>query len=160
MNELTALYHQDYSAWATRIIAILQAGNFSQLDVTNLISELQDMSKSTQRELESRLRILLAHLLKWQYQYQQLTERWREFDGKSWRSTITTQRTEIKLHLRKNPSMKSLLTTAINSAYADARELASDESDLSIELFPLSCPYTEQQILEQTFYPSPTITSA
>ncbi len=59
------------------------------------------MGKSEQRTLERRLRVLLAQLLKWQFQYAQLADRWREFDGRSWRSTIVHQRTEPKILLRK-----------------------------------------------------------
>ena len=48
-------------------------------------------AESERRELESRLLILLAHLLKWQYQHPLLSERWGEFDGRSWRGTIVEQ---------------------------------------------------------------------
>jgi len=153
MNPLSELYHQDYTAWAKHTAELLQAGRFAELDMTHLLEELSDMGKSEQRELESRLRVLLSHLLKWQYQYRQLSERWQEFDGRSWRNTIATQRTEIQIHLRKYPGMKQFLPEALLAAYADARELAAEESHLPIETFPVTCPYPQAQVLEKTFYP-------
>ena len=97
--------------------------------------------------------MLLSHLLKWQYQYRQLSERWQELDGRSWRNTITTQRTEIQIHLRKHPSMKKCLLDALLEAYQDARELDAEESHLPSETFPSICPYSQAQILDKLFYP-------
>ncbi|MBK1707034.1 hypothetical protein CKO40_21480 [Halochromatium glycolicum] len=153
MSKLTQLYDQDYTAWAETNAALLKAGRFEAIDIEHLLEELSDMGKSEQRSLESRLRVLLAHLLKWQFQYAQLSERWREFDGRSWRNTIVHQRAELKLLLRKHPSMKRLWTAAVQEAYGDARELAAAESGLPIETFPSSCPYSDEAILDHTFFP-------
>ena len=51
---------------------------------TQIVEELSEMGKSQQHELVNRLRVLLAHLLKWQFQYCRLSEQWAEFEGKSW----------------------------------------------------------------------------
>lgn len=40
----------------------------SEIDVKHLIEELEDMGKSNKRELTSHFKILIAHLLKWQFQ--------------------------------------------------------------------------------------------
>ena len=154
MNDLRHLYEHDYSAWAEANAELLRAGRFDQLDIEHLIEELSDMGKGEQRGLESRLRVLLAHLLKWQFQYDQLSDRWREFDGRSWRTTIIHQRTELKLLLRKNPGMQRLWPEAVRSAYADARELASAVSGLPIETFPVVCPYADASILDEKFLPA------
>ena len=52
------------------------------LDWTHLVEELEDLSKRQRRELLNRLRVLLMHLLKWQYQSTELPYR-----GQSWLST-------------------------------------------------------------------------
>ena len=88
MSELGTLYQTDYAAWAARHVELLRAGRYAELDIEHLLEELSDMSKSERRELESRLLILLAHLLKWEFQYPILSARWREFKGDSWRATI------------------------------------------------------------------------
>ena len=98
--------------------------------------------------------ILIAHLLKWQFQYQQLSERWQEFKGDSWRSTIIEQRARLAKHLRKSPGLKSSLDEIILEAYEDAVELAIDETGLSREVFPEVCPYSHHELFDKTFYPS------
>jgi len=153
MSELSELYGKDYTAWARRMAELLKAGEFSRLDVEHLLEELEDMGRSEQRELESRLRVLLSHLLKWQYQYRHLSERWGEFEGKSWRNTIQNQRMEIQINLRKHPGVKKFLPDTIAEAYEDARELAAGETGIEIKTFPPSCPYSQEQILDKSFYP-------
>jgi hypothetical protein len=153
MTDLSPLYHSNYSEWARRNAEFLRAGNYQALDVEHLLEELSDMSKSERDELESRLIILIAHLLKWQFQYQTLAERWREFDGRSWRATIIEQRKRLAIRLRKSPGLKSILDEAIAEVYADAVDLAHEETGLSLETFPGACPYTAEQLLDKQFYP-------
>ncbi|MBB1126122.1 DUF29 domain-containing protein, partial [Thiospirillum jenense] len=88
MTDLMNLYQTDYMTWVQRTADLLRAGRYAELDIEHLLEELDGMGKSEYDELESRLTILIAHLLKWQYQYQMLSERWREFKGDSWRGTI------------------------------------------------------------------------
>lgn len=154
MTALSQLYTEDYSAWAQRMAELLQARRFEELDIDHLVEELSDMGVSEQRELENRLKVLLVHLLKWQFQYRQLSERWREFKGDSWRNTIVNQRTELAILLRKHPGMKRFLPDAMEEAYQDAREIAAAETGLAEATFPAQCPYTHDQIFDKTFYPS------
>ena len=155
MTDLGQLYQTDYSEWARRNADLLRAGDFASLDIQHLLEALDDMGKSEQRELEDRLTILLAHLLKWEYQLQHLSEQWREFDGRSWRATIIEQRDRLTKRLKKTPSLKAMLTETIAEAYADAVDLASKETCLPRETFPASCPYEESRIFDDDFYPAP-----
>jgi hypothetical protein len=154
MTELSTLYDTDYSAWTLQTAELIRAGRFSELDIEHLLTELSDMSKSERDELESRLLILIAHLLKWEYQYQILSERWQEFKGDSWRRTIIEQRKRLALRLRKSPGLKAVVGEVIMEVYPDAVDLASDETQLSIATFPIACPYTFAQMLDKNFYPS------
>jgi hypothetical protein len=153
MTVLSELYQQDYLAWSKRTAELLKAGNFADLDLANLVKELEGMGVSEQHELENRLVVLIAHLLKWQFPYQQLSERWREFDGRSWRSTIIEQRTRIAKRLRQAPGLKAILTATIAEAYQDAVELASKETQLPPSTFPSECPYSTAQLFDEAFYP-------
>lgn len=155
MTNLATLYDTDYSAWAQRNAELLRARRFDELDIEHLLEELSDMSKSDQRELESRLLILLAHLLKWEYQHQTLSERWREFEGRSWRSTIIEQRKRLSILLRKSPGLKSILTEALANAYIDAIDLACEETGLPASTFPDECPYSLDQLLDKAYFPTP-----
>jgi hypothetical protein len=63
-----ALYDEDLLAWAERQAAYLRAGQLDRLDVEHLIEDLEATAGQLRRGLKNRLRILLAHLLKWQMQ--------------------------------------------------------------------------------------------
>jgi hypothetical protein len=148
-------YERDFDSWIQQHIALLKQGRVNEIDVDNLIEELEDMSKSDKRELTSHFKILIAHLLKWQFQLSQLSERWREFDGRSWRATIVEQRSEIADQLEQSPSLKRKLSESVIKAYPKAVEIAVDETGLPKSTFPESCPYTIDQLLDRKFYPDP-----
>jgi hypothetical protein len=154
MNALSELHDQDYSAWAKQMAELLKSRRFDQLDIEHLVEELEDMGKSEQRELENRLRVLLSHLLKWQFQYQKLSDRWKEFDGKSWRATITQQRAEIQFLLERYPGVRQFFEPSLKDVYDYARRLAHKETRLPLQTFPESCPYSREQILDEDFYPA------
>lgn len=153
MEDLNALYEKDYAEWARKNAELLRDERFSELDIDHLLEELSDMGRSEKNELESRLLILIAHLLKYQYQYRQLSERWREFQGVSWRTSIIEQRKRLHRRLKKSPGLKAYLPTAIMDVYPDAVELASEETALSTGAFPESCPYSIPQLLDSDFLP-------
>ncbi len=153
MTELSTLYETDYSAWTLQTAELIRAGRFAELDIEHLLVELSDMSKSDRRELYNRLLILIAHLLKWEYQYQILSERWREFKSDSWQRTIIEQRKRIVVLFRQSHGLKSVMSEVIAEVYPDAVDLASDETRLPITTFPTTCSYTLEQLLDKTFYP-------
>lgn len=153
MSDLTTEYERDFDAWIQQHITLLKQGRVNEIDVEHLILELEDMGKNNFRELESRLIVLIAHLLKWQFQLKQLVERWQEFDGRSWRKTIIEQRLQIRKQLENVPSLKSRFQDTVTAAYPYAVELATDETGLSETTFPNECPYTLEQLLDKTFYP-------
>ena len=62
------LYETDFYAWTLEQSKLLKQGNFKHLAITNLVEEIESLGKQERRELESRLGILIGHLLKWQYQ--------------------------------------------------------------------------------------------
>ena len=153
MEDLQALYETDYAAWARKNAELLRDKRFSELDIDHLLEELSDMGRSEKNELESRLLILIAHLLKYQFQYRQLSERWREFQGVSWRTTIVEQRKRLHRRLKKSPGLKAYLPTAITDVYPDAVELAAEETGLPAASFPESCPYSIPQLLDTEYFP-------
>ena len=91
------------------------------------------MGGSKERELENRLGVLLAHLLKWVYQ--------PERRGNSWRAMIIEQRRRIERVLRKNPSLNAKLGEAFCDAYGDARLIASRETGIAADVFPENSPF-------------------
>jgi hypothetical protein len=111
------------------------------------------MAKRDRHELISHLKILIAHLLKWEYQLQQLTDRWNSWQGGSWQATIIEQRDQIVSQLELSPSLKNELAQAVEKAYPNAVKIAAKETQLAKSTFPPICPYTLDQLLNEDFYP-------
>lgn len=150
---MSGLYDKDFYQWIQQNIQLLRQGRWTEIDPDVLIDELENMAKSSQRELVSHLIILLAHLLKWQFQFTQLTETWQDFRGKSWRASIDEQRVQIQTQLEESPSLANYLAEAMDKAYPKAVKLAVKETQLPISNFPTHCPYRIEQLLDEDFYP-------
>jgi len=155
MSNLATEYERDFDAWIQQHIALLKQGRVNEIDVDHLIEELEDMSKSDKRELTSRFKILIAHLLKWQFQLYQLSNYRESWQGGSWQATIVEQRSEIVDQLEQSPSLKRQLSESVMKAYPKAIEIAVDETGLPKSTFPETCPYTIEQLLDRKFYPVP-----
>ncbi|WP_028323319.1 DUF29 domain-containing protein [Desulfatirhabdium butyrativorans] len=136
---MSNLYDQDFYQWTIEQATLLRAGALSQLDIENLIEEVESMGKSQKKELFSRIAVLLMHLLKWDYQAEQRSG--------SWKSTILTQRRELKFLLLDNPSLNRIIPDAVISVYSDSRLSAAAETGLPESAFPETCPYTIEQIM-------------
>lgn len=147
------LYEQDFDAWIHTQIKLLKAGETDAIDIKHLIDELEDMGKSNRRELSSHLKILITHLLKWQFQLLELANQWESYEGKSWRLTIIEQRFQLNDLLEEIPSLKPELQSTLDKAYPKAVLLAQKETKLPLTTFPEYCPYSVEQLLNDEFYP-------
>ncbi len=67
-DALPQLYEQDYYRWLEQTALLLRQRAFSQINLEYLIAEIEDMGRSEKRAMESNLRVILLHLLKWKYQ--------------------------------------------------------------------------------------------
>jgi hypothetical protein len=103
------------------------------------------LGRRDRRELANRLVVLLHHLLKWQFQ--------PSMRSGSWRGTLAEQRLRIRRLLQDSPSLRSILEGAIDDCYSDAVIQASAETGLTIETFPVDCPYPIESILGIAFLP-------
>jgi hypothetical protein len=141
----SARYETDVIAWAYQQAALLRAGRFAELDIEHIADEIEDVARSEQRELASRMAVLLAHLIKWRYQ--------PERRGTSWQRTIREQRRSIARRLRRTPSLKHALgdTDWWADAWGDAVAIALNETGL--EDLPETCPWTTGQILDPDWLP-------
>jgi hypothetical protein len=57
------LYDQDFYAWANEQAGLLRADRLSEADIEHIAEEIENLGKSEKRELVSRPRVLLLHLL-------------------------------------------------------------------------------------------------
>ena len=64
----TISYNNDFAGWAFQQAELMRAGKLDSLDIANLIEEMECMGRSEHREFESRLVVLIGHLLKWKFQ--------------------------------------------------------------------------------------------
>ena len=134
-------YDADFYKWANIQASLLRAGRLADADIENIAKEIESMGKSEKRELISRLKILLMHLLKWEYQ--------PALQSKSWQSTIKEQRLEILNHLEDNPSLKAKLNEIIPKSYSLAKIKAGRETGLDETTFPQLCPYSFAETMEK-----------
>jgi hypothetical protein len=141
MNSTT--HENDFYAWTQEQAHLLKTGQLYEIDSQNIAEEIEDMGRSEKRQLESRLEILIMHLLKWQFQ--------PNLRSRSWQLTIKEQRLRLEKILQKNPSLQPNLTEAIAEVYPLATLSAERETGLS--LFPETCPYSLTEILSTEFLP-------
>jgi len=139
------LYQKDYYGWLQENVRLIRERKFSEIDTENLIEELESMGKSEKRELASRLTILLVHLLKWQYQTIRRST--------SWRNTIAVQRIDILELLEDSPSLRTEILDKIETAYEKAVLAAEVETGIEKAKFAAECPFSLEQILNETFLP-------
>jgi hypothetical protein len=109
-----SLYTTDFYAWAQHQSDYLRLEEFDKIDWQNIAEELQDLGNQTRREVESRLRLIIMHLLKWQWQ--------PDHQSRSWRNTINVQRRDLMRLLKKNPTLRTQLSDFVPDAYAEACE--------------------------------------
>lgn len=139
------VHEQDFYLWTKQTAELLEAGLWQEVDLTNLIAEIKNMGSNDKHALKSNLRILLIHLLKWQFQPAYRTN--------SWMSSIVEHRQRIEELLEKSPSLKPYLEEVFKEVYPKAAKGAEKQTGLSLNIFPVDCPYTLQQILDIDLLP-------
>jgi Domain of unknown function DUF29 len=138
-------YEEDLYAWTQEQATLLRTRHYDALDWDNLAEEIAAVGGSDRRKLESRLCVILLHLLKWQAQ--------PALRGASWRKTLRTQRREIRKLLEQSPSLRRRVPEMIRDAYVDAVKDAVDETGLLAGNFPSICPYTSDVVLDEDHLP-------
>ncbi len=136
----------DLNAWASEQARLLRERRFDDIDAQGIADEIEDVGKSEQRELASRMAVLLAHLLKWDMQAQRR--------GSSWQATIRAQRKEIAYALLESPSLKPKLTEPLWVDMVWSNAVAAAMTETGIETFPDACPWSlETQALKEDWWP-------
>ena len=139
------LYETDFYAWTQQQARLLRERRWVDLDLENVAEEIETLGRSDKRQIENRLEILIAHLLKWKYQPGRRSA--------SWTSTITQQRLRIKGLLKESPSLKRYRGKVFLDQYLGARLEASKDTGIAFDLFPEECPFTIEEVLNVDFFP-------
>lgn len=138
-------YEKDVVAWANEQAALLRSGKLAAIDIEHIADEIEDVGKSEQRELASRVVVLLAHLLKWQYQPARR--------GASWRRTIDAQRADIAYALTESPSLRPKLEDGAFTTVLWKKAIAQAVNETGLDTFPDECSWTMGQVLDPVFFP-------
>ena len=139
-------YDEDIHAWSQEQAQLIRAGRFGLVDLEHVAEEIEDVGKSEQRELASRMAVLMAHLLKWRYQPQRR--------GASLERTIKAPRKELAYHLDETPSLRPKL---IEPRWLDmvwTRAVAQAVAETELDCFPETCPWAmDDEILNPHWLP-------
>ncbi|WP_169247644.1 DUF29 domain-containing protein [Candidatus Competibacter phosphatis] len=138
------MHDRDFHAWTLQQSALLREGRLSEADVEHIAEKLESMGTSEQRELINRLAVLMAHLLKWQFQ--------SELRSNRWRNTINVQRFDVKELLEENPNLINNLNERMVKAYLTSSSLAVKETSLNRQMFPPHCPFSAEQLLSEDYW--------
>lgn len=141
----TKLYERDFCLWVADTITKLKARNFDDLDLENLVEEIESLAGRERRELESRLDILLNHLLK--RCYVPTPENYR-----GWELTIREQRKQLQRLLKQSPSLQNYLPEVFEEIWQVA--LAELQQDYPKIEFPEEWIFDRdvEAILSQKFW--------
>jgi hypothetical protein len=131
----------DLYSWALRQAELLRAGRLMEIDAAAIAEEIDDVAEEQYDKLESALRVVMLHLLKWDHQ--------PDKRSRSWTASVREQRRRVLRQLRKNPGLRSRLGEALGEAYEDARDEASAETGLPLSLFPLRRSFEYAEIMER-----------
>jgi hypothetical protein len=137
----------DFALWAAEQGALIRAGKLDRVDVENVAEEIESLGRSDKYEIDSRLEVLIQHLLKWELQPARRSN--------SWKASVIGQRVRIARILRDSPSLGSYPETSLAGSFRIALAEAVRETGLPESAFPDTCPYTAEQVLDDTFWPGP-----
>jgi hypothetical protein len=143
--QLKTLYDQDFILWIEETARQLKSGDFSQVDLDNLIEEIETLGRSERHAIDSYLSRLLEHLLK--RCYVNLPDCYR-----GWEIEIRNFRKDIKKRLIYSPSLKKFLLEILKMSYEDALEAMKE--DYPKTSFPDVCPFPHdvERLLNEKFW--------
>jgi len=138
-----SLYERDFYLWIEQQTTLLRAGRLEEIDVANLLEELESLGRSEKRAIESNLVVVLTHLLKYQLQPNQRSNRWR--------GVILEHRRRLRDDFKFSPSLRGYAAEVFAEAYEDACEQTAAETGLLRSRLPKTNPYTLEQTLDPDF---------
>ncbi|WP_375454467.1 DUF29 domain-containing protein [uncultured Methylobacterium sp.] len=147
-----AAYADDFYTWTQEQGARLRAGDLTALDLENLAEEIESLGRSQFSSLVSAWRVILLHMLKFDYQPSRRT--------RGWVISIASHREAAADELKDSPGLKRRQREAMERAYRRARLEAAKETGLPLKTFPEACPYTSDEMLTRPFAIDPDDTPA
>jgi hypothetical protein len=140
---LRAAYEQDFYTWSLEQARLVRDGRWDVVDRENVAEEIESLGREQFAKLESALRVLLTHMLKWDHQ--------PERRSRSWILSIKAQRIAVRRVMDGNPGLAPRVPEAIRFGYEAARVETARETDLDEHIFPEQCPYSWEDIVARDF---------
>jgi hypothetical protein len=140
-----AAYDEDFALWSAEQAALLRAGKLDRIDLENIAEEIDSLGRSDGYQIDSRMEVLLQHLLKWHFQPDHRTN--------SWRASIYEQRYRIARVIKRSPSLRDYPAESLQGSFVIGKGAAIDKTHLPENIFPNQCPYSMEQVLDQDFLP-------
>jgi hypothetical protein len=138
-----ARYDSDFYSWSQEQGRLVREGRWSEVDRQNVAEEIESLGREQFNKLESAVRIVLIHMLKWDYQ--------PERRSRSWALSIKGRRIALRNVIADNPGLKPRIGEAITRAYEQACVEAANETGLGQKIFPATCPYSFDDITSREF---------
>ncbi len=148
VEALQALYDRDFALWATEQAQALKERRATALDWDNLAEEVEALARNDKRAIRSYLKNALLHMLKLAY-----WEVERERNESQWREHFINARNGIAEIVEDSPSLKNYPVEVFAGAYSAA--LKSAASLIGRRDLPETCPWTLDQVLDESFWPEP-----
>jgi hypothetical protein len=128
----------DYYGWLGVQAAALRAQKDHRIDWDGIAEELEARSRSEEDGLESFLKRLYKHLLKWAYHPSKISG--------SWEASIDDSREQIRRRMNRSPSLNSKIDELAASAYRRAPSKAGAQMKLRRvewqDRLPETCPWS------------------
>src|SRR5438477_9515005 len=143
LKRVGAAYDHDFYSWSQEQGRLLREGRWSEVDRENVAEEIESLGREQFNKLESAIRVLLIHMLKWDFQPNRRS--------RSWSLSIKAMRVELESVLADNPGLRPRIPEAVNRAFRRARIEAAKETGKRESAFPESCPYSFDDITSRAF---------
>jgi len=154
-NSSSDLYERDYYAWLQDQVRALRERRIEDVDWENVAEEIEGLSNSERRAIESQLARLAEHLLKFQYSRGMS----RDYNARGWRVSVKGARFAIQRLLKQSPSLRLTLAEMLPDAYYAGRLGALRDPELSENELPVSSPWTVEQVMDDSFLPGEVATT-
>ena len=145
-NRLQKLYEIDDYLWLQETLKLLKNNDFNSLDLENLIEELESLGRNSFNKVRSLLRQIIIHIL--------LLEHWQEeydLSHRHWMGEIIAFRDDLNNNL--TTTLNNKLNQELGNIYNVSRRVVIQKTGLHQKLFPAHCPYSLEQLLNDSWYP-------
>ncbi|HXA25848.1 MAG TPA: DUF29 domain-containing protein [Acetobacteraceae bacterium] len=145
---MSDLYDTDFMRWTERQTELLRrmaAGEQvnEEPDWLNLAEEIESAGAREKREVRSLLRRICHHLLRWRYQPEDRSPRWRD--------SIYAERQALLQLFEDSPSLRPFAENVLPSAFTNGRQDAEQETG-ALGIYDV-CPWSFEQLMSQDFLP-------